>query len=192
MARKILLICVVLLAAAGCAQRPDAAGAIPTTAAAPTTDPAGGRDAAIFAAVLRRYLTSGEDSFGGHRFPVVYVLDRTDPTAAAPMTPKKPEPGPTAGPITGQPQLIEALADVAPLSFVPDRARVVETKSGCQQVKGGGMLITLAPPRGDDERVEVGVYGFVACLGATWLTYVVERAGSGWTVTGTTGPMAIA
>ena len=34
---------------------------------------------------------------------------------------------------------------------------------------------------------------FVACLGATWLTYVVRnQPGSGWRVTGTTGSMAVA
>jgi hypothetical protein len=37
----------------------------------------------------------------------------------------------------------------------------------------------------------VAVNGFVACLGATWLTYVVERDQGGWAVTGTTGGMAI-
>jgi hypothetical protein len=50
----------------------------------------------------------------------------------------------------------------------------------------------LAPPKGDADRVEVGFHGFVACLGATWFTYVVQHDTSGWTVTGTTGPAAIA
>jgi len=41
--------------------------------------------------------------------------------------------------------------------------------------------------------VKVGIFGFFACQGATWLTYVVEnQAGTEWTVTGTTGSRAIA
>jgi hypothetical protein len=50
----------------------------------------------------------------------------------------------------------------------------------------------LAPPNGDVDNVEVGIHGFVACLGATWFTYFVHNGASGWNVTGTTGPAAIA
>jgi hypothetical protein len=52
--------------------------------------------------------------------------------------------------------------------------------------------MTLGDPVGDAGRVEVALSGFVACLGATWLTYVVVRDGGGWRVTGTTGPIAVA
>ena len=69
---------------------------------------------------------------------------------------------------------------------------VIETAAGCAQVKNGGILITLGPPAGDASAVHVGINGFVACLGATWLTYVLrEQPGAGWRVTGTTGSMAI-
>ena len=52
--------------------------------------------------------------------------------------------------------------------------------------------ITLGPVDGRGDPVEVGIDGYVACLGATWLTYVVERTGgTGWRVTGTTGSMTI-
>jgi hypothetical protein len=53
------------------------------------------------------------------------------------------------------------------------------------------MVIVLAPPTGNPPRVQAGLNGFVACDGATWLTYVVDRGGSGWAVSGTTGPSAI-
>jgi hypothetical protein len=40
--------------------------------------------------------------------------------------------------------------------------------------------------------MQVAINGFVACLGATWLTYVLhDQPGAGWRVTGTTGSMAI-
>ena len=66
------------------------------------------------------------------------------------------------------------------------------SRDGCGHVKKGGILITLGPPGGDGHQVQVAVNGFVACLGATWLTYVLQnQPGSGWRVTGTTGSMAI-
>jgi hypothetical protein len=79
------------------------------------------------------------------------------------------------------------------VAFVADRNTVIETKNGCPQVRDGGILVTVGPASGDDREVRVAVNGFVACLGATWLTYVVRNEpGSGWRVTGTTGSMAIA
>jgi len=44
------------------------------------------RQAPIYAAVLRQYLTSGDHSFGDHRFPQVFVLDHMVAGAGAPAT----------------------------------------------------------------------------------------------------------
>jgi hypothetical protein len=78
------------------------------------------------------------------------------------------------------------------VAFIADGNAVIETRNGCAQVRDGGILITLGTANGDDHEVQVGVSGFVACLGATWLTYVVQnQSGSGWRVTGTTGLMAM-
>jgi hypothetical protein len=74
-----------------------------------------------------------------------------------------------------------------------DRKSVLVNAEGCAEVRGGGILITLGTLDGDDTLVRVGISGFVACLGATWLTYVVQNTvGVGWRVTGTTGARAIA
>lgn len=145
----------------------------------------------IFSAVLRRYLTTPDNSFSDvPPFLSVWMLDHTDPAAGDPMS------GPRTGePITAAEQAaIRAnLADVLPVKFTSDRSQVIETVDGCARVRDGGVLITLGPPRGGSERVEVAINGFVACLGATWFTYVVVRqGGGGWAVTGTTGPVAIA
>jgi len=91
-----------------------------------------------------------------------------------------------------QRQVAAALAGTARVIFIENRESVIEATNGCWQVKNGGILITLGTPAGDGSAVRVGINGFVACLGATWLTYVLrEQPGGGWRVTGTTGSMAI-
>jgi len=85
-----------------------------------------------------------------------------------------------------------ALAGMAHVIFIADRGSVIEARGGCGQVRNGGILITLGPPVGHGHEVRVAINGFVACLGATWLTYVLrDQPGVGWRVTGTTGSMAI-
>jgi hypothetical protein len=55
------------------------------------------------------------------------------------------------------------------------------------------VLVTLAPVRGPPgegtDRLEVGITGFMACLGANGLDFVVQRQAGVWTVTGTTNTM---
>jgi hypothetical protein len=79
---------------------------------------------------------------------------------------------------------------VGPLTFVASRDAVIEDHP-CAHVRDGGILVTLRPVDGSGDTVQVGVNGFVACLGAT-LTYLVERTGRAWAVSGTTahGPVA--
>jgi hypothetical protein len=157
----------------------------------PGAEQATSMQAAIYAAVLRRYLTTSDHSFGAeHRFPIVYVLNATDASAADPMRAGDPTRHPIGA--ADQAAIRAALRDVGRVEFVADSAAVVERVADCQQVRGGGVLITLAPPTGDATRVEVGIHGYVACLAATWFTYVVVHESGGWRVTGTTGPMAIA
>lgn len=188
---------------AGCARAGAVAapgpGAQNTTAPSPTETTSGSASdrAAVYIAVLRRYLTSADSSFGENpRFPAVYVLDQTDPGAAG-----LPQRGggtePTSGPLepiaaADRAAILAALTDLGPIRFIADRSEVIESPDGCAQVRGGGVMIKLAPPVGGPDRVEVGIHGFVACLGATWFTYVVERAAGRWSVAGTTGPMAVA
>jgi len=180
-----------LLAAgpASCAGRSRAtvpAAGVSSTAAGP----AGAREAEVYVQVLARYLgTPAENSFPGRSFPAVYVLDRAYPDAADPGG--QHQPGTPIGP-DAQRRITAALEGTTHLTFIADRTSVLETGDGCTRVRDGGILITLGTADGDDREVHVGVNGFVACLGATWLTYVVRhQAGSGWRVTGTTGSMAI-
>ena len=93
-----------------------------------------------------------------------------------------------------QTAIIDGVADLGTVRFVADRTEVVVTTPDdrCGSMPEGAILVTLGEPRGTADRVEVGVSGWVSCVAATWLTYVVERTAAQWRVTGTTGPMAIA
>lgn len=191
---------------AGCASptetgfAPAASGRPAATAAATATRVPGtataapqgaGQQAGIYAAVLRRYLgTPAENSFPGRTFKTVYVLSRAYADAADPNGNRGG--GESLGAQT-QRQVTAALAGMAHVVFIADRGSVIETRKGCEQVKNGAILITLGLPAGQAGETRVGINGFVACLGATWLTYVLrEQPGTGWRVTGTTGSMSVA
>lgn len=168
---------------------PAAPGGAPDPRDAPAVAPVSAtqRDTQIFIAVLRRYLAT-DTSFPSGSFPVVFVLDHTEADADDPFRAQNSRPGPT---IEEQPAIVSALADMARVEFVPDRKDVIRSQDGCDVVRDGGILITLSRPEGTGDRLQVPIFGYVACLGATWLTYVVSRSGSDWEVTGTTGTMGI-
>jgi hypothetical protein len=158
----------------------------------PRTDPNDStpvdRQALIYTAVLRQYLTSGDAGYGDTRFPHIFALDHTVAGAGAPGH-KAPGGGPI--PRAVQRAITHALTDVGPLTFVASPDAVIEDHP-CAHVRGDGILVTLGPVDGSGDRVHVGINGFRACLGANSLTYLVERAGRGWAVSGITahGPVA--
>jgi hypothetical protein len=175
---------------AGCGGSP-ATGAPPTAHTPATDKQAAVTQAEIYVQVLRRYLsTPAENSFPGRAFTTVYVLNQAHPDAADPNGPQG-----RGTPITPQTQrqVTAALAGIAHVTFIADRGSVIEAAGGCGQVRDGGILITLGLPVSHGHEMQVAINGFVACLGATWLTYVLhDQPGVGWRVTGTTGSMAIA
>jgi hypothetical protein len=183
------LLAALAVGTAGCGGKP-AAGTTPSTQAPTGSARPSDTEAEIYAQVLHRYLsTPAENSFPGQAFKTAYVLDQAYRDAADPNG--KHERG---TPITAatQHQVMADLAGMARVVFITNRYSVIEARSGCGQVKNGGILITLGPPVGDGHRVQVAVNGWVACDGATWLTYVLQsQPGSGWRVTGTTGGMAV-
>jgi hypothetical protein len=185
---------VLAVSTAGCGASP-AAGTPPTVHAPATgrlaaVTKAEATEAEIYLQVLRRYLsTPAENSFPGHAFTTVYVLNQAYRDAADPNGTHGPG-APIAPQI--QRQVTAALAGIAHVIFIADRSSVIEARGGCGQVRNGGILITLGPPAGHGHEVRVAINGFAACLGATWLTYVLrDQPGVGWRVTGTTGSMAI-
>ena len=190
--RRMLVLTIVaglLTAGAASCARETEASAPPTGEASAGNWPAGVEEADVYVQVLRRYLgTWTGNSVPDRTFETVYVLDHAYPDAGDPdgkherSTPIRPD---------AQDQIRAALTRVAQVAFIADGNTVIETKNGCAQVSDGGILITLGTANGDDHEVQVAVNGFAACLGATWLTYVLQnQPGSGWRVTGTTGLMA--
>jgi hypothetical protein len=189
-----ILLTALAVSTAGCGG--SAAAGAPPAVHPPTSDrpaavtEAGAREAEVYEQVLRRYLsTPAENSFPGQTFKTVYVLNQAYTDAADPNG--KHGRGAPIAPQT-QRQVTAALAGMAHVIFIADRGSVIEARGGCGQVRNGGILITLGPPVGHGNEVHVAVNGWVACLGATWLTYVLQdQPGAGWRVTGTTGSMAI-
>lgn len=139
---------------------------------------------AVYAEVIRHMTTEQGQSSG---FQVIYVLERLmendrdpdDPGSGRAISPED------------QRALIEALRDVAPLEFVPTRSEVVGPMEDGGRVQNEGIFVTLGPISGGDERLLVPATTYLGNLAATWQTWVVERVGDRWRVTGTEGPVAI-
>ena len=189
-----IILTALALSTAGCGG--SAAGGAPPSVRSPATDRsatvtgAGAKEAEVYEQVLRRYLsTPAENSFPDQAFKTVYVLNRAYTDAADPNG--RHGRGAPIAPQT-QRQVTVALAGMAHIIFIADRGSVIEARGGCGQVRNGGILITLGPPTDHGHEVQVAINGWVACLGATWLTYVLhDQPDAGWRVTGTTGSMAI-
>ncbi len=181
------------LGTAGCGGSATAgappAGHAPARARPAGAAQAGPTEAEAYVQVLRRYLGTPAESSFSQAFRTVYVIDRAYPDAADPDGTHGP--GAPIAPLAER-QVTAALAGMARVSFVADRGSVIEAKGGCGHVRDGGILITLGPPVSHGDEVRVAINGWAACLGATWLTYVLrDQPGAGWRVTGTTGSMAI-
>jgi hypothetical protein len=153
------------------------------------------QQAQIYPAVLRQYLTSGDAAIAAdHRFPQIFVIDHAVPGAGASGHGASGHGASGDGPIPpgARRAITHALTDVGPLTFVASGEEVIVEPHGCAHVRDDGILITLGPVDGSGDRVQVGVNGFLACLGANSLTYSVQQTSSGWMVSGITalGPVA--
>jgi hypothetical protein len=143
------------------------------------------RQAPIYAAVLRQYLSSGgghdggDAGYGGFRFPHIFVVDHTGSDADALGYGVPGEPIPEAV----RRAIARSLADVGPLSFTSS-GEAVMVPGRCGEVRDRGILITLGPVDGVGDQVQVSVHGHVSCLAANSLTYRVERTSSGWKAAG--------
>ena len=193
MRRTGLLVVVAALAlAASCARAatsvtaPTAQPNAATSSAPPAAGATSDRTAAIYAATLRRFLTTADSSAGQpQRWARAYVLTRPQARPAYADGTLPPIPA------TVQRAVTDALRDVLEVIWVTDRTSVLP-RQGCPRLRDGAILVTLGSVPEAGDRVEIPVFGLVACLNASGLTYILQRSASGWQVTGTTGPYVIA
>jgi hypothetical protein len=208
--RALLALLAVAAALAGCsggdstADQPDQSPVASTdgvTSGPPESNTSGSvsadaepvRDAFVYAAVLEQLLQESTSGRGNPPFKVLFILDGAVPRAAHPTKPEDPE-APFGHDVKDGLRFLATLSELPPLEFVATRDSAVgDTGSGKRpgEARDGGAVVTLAPIKGDERRVEVGSSIWVNGLSGRWQTYVVAETGGVWQVTGTTGPLAI-
>lgn len=139
---------------------------------------------AVYAEVVRHMTTEKGQPSG---FRVIFLLDRVVANSADPDDPS------TGRPFSpGEREALRgALSEVAPLEFVPTRSEVVGPQEDGGRVEDDGIFLTVGPISGDEERALVPASSYLANLAGSWQTWVVERVGERWRVTGTEGPVAV-
>lgn len=88
-----------------------------------------------------------------------------------------------------QEAILVELADVPNVRFVDDADRV-RVRIFADRTPGTGLL-AVGPIERDGALVTLEANAYCGSLCAHWMTLVLEQDADGWTVTGTTGPVAI-
>jgi hypothetical protein len=126
-----------------------------------------------------------DDTFGGNgKFPVIYLLAVGDDEQGA--IPYNSPARPVAAPV--QQSVVASLSDLpAQFKWVTTAGEVKRDKQGV--VEGKGAIITLGniQPQADGA-VQVKASIYVAPMAAGGQTYVLQREGDTWIVTGKVGP----
>jgi len=187
---RVAAVLFVVLTTLGC----GSTGAVETTSTPAETLSGDDREAAIYGAVIRQ-LVMKNNTFGSAptSFKVVYVLDRPIESAADPEAQVSGGSSQEAFSESLKAAVRTRLTDLPPV-VVRTRSSVVvgeKAHSSPGHVRAGGVLITLGPIRGDEGKVRVANSWWMNGLAAQWLTYVLDRQGAGWKVTGISGPIAI-
>jgi hypothetical protein len=143
-------------------------------------------EAGIYAAVIRQLATT-DDTFGGNlNPPTLYIIRNTDDRAGNPSG--QPSKSVLISQI-GQSTIVTELADL------PTKIVWIDTFGDAEfenipgfMVKGGGAIIRLGNiyPQADGS-VHVAGSIYIADTGAGGTTYILEKTGGVWTITGRTG-----
>lgn len=178
MRRLVPVLILLSVIAAGCGRltRPGAGG---DAAGSPSVDT---RKIAIYEAAIRTL--AGTEGW----FDPVLIDERICAGAGDPMA-KIGAPCDERFTAEEQAALLAALSDLPGVRFVSDGDAVTK-RIFDGELKGAGLL-GVGPIGGDVDRVEVPGSSYCGGLCGHWMTLVVERGEDGWTVTGTTGPVAI-
>lgn len=152
-------------------------------AAADSADQTATDEAAILAAVIRQVYTVDDTAGGNGKFPMVYLLAVEDNELGA-----IPYNSPArALDASTQQAVVAALSDLpAQFKWVASAGEVKRNAQGA--VEGSGAIITVGNARPQsDGTVQVTASIYFAPLGAGGQTYVLERKGDVWQVTGKVG-----
>jgi hypothetical protein len=140
---------------------------------------------AIYAVVIQRLATT-DDTFGGNlKPPVLYILKNTDDRAGDPRVVQS-----SAAPIPDevQKQMVNRLNDLAEVVWIDKFADATWVNGPGSEVQGGGAIITLGNiTRQTDGSVHVPGSIYIANTGAGGTTYILEKIGNTWIITGRTG-----
>jgi hypothetical protein len=144
-------------------------------------------DEAVIYAVVTRQLATTDDTFGGNLHPpTLYIIRNTDDKAGNPG-------GQQSKSVlilqTVQSKIVAALGDLPTKVVWIDKFGDAEFEDiPGFMVKGGGAIITLGNiyPQGDGS-VQVAGSIYIANTGAGGTTYILEKTGGVWAITGRTG-----
>jgi hypothetical protein len=175
--------------------------ASPPTATEPAATPAGedaapeeaaaeADAAAIYAAVVRQLYEVDHSFDQPPNWPYLYILGETDDSIAGLGEIGASESIPPAA----QEAITEMLADLpAEITWVESWDDVPVEEEGGAVREGNGVIFTLGNihPTDDEDTVEVPSGLYCGGLCGTGMTYIVERQGDMWVVTGVTGPVWI-
>lgn len=176
------------VALAGCAEIGTVAGTDQMDV--PTSTPRPSEQSQLYSAALRQLILV-DNPYARAPTPVgpVYIVDGPASRSAEMFTVADGPPFDTEleNEITAQ------SADLPPVEFTTDPQQYADpARQGLTGVAGDGVIVGLSPPWWQDDgtvHVGAGLWCGIDCgLG---LTYVLDRIGGQWTVTGTTGPVAI-
>lgn len=142
------------------------------------------RTVGVYEAVVRNLVAQADAR--GRR---IYIWERLDPKAGTAMAGKD-----AVGrakerlPEEDQRALEDRLRSLGAVEFISNPDSVMKQEGG---VVGDGVLIRLGPIDGNGDKLKVPAGSYQGLLAGTWQTFVVEKSGGTWKVTGTTGPVAI-
>lgn len=173
---------------AGCTGESPEPGNLPDGAGTP--EPFGEEDRAdIYAAVIRQ-LYEVDHSFGSNppEFPNLYLVYMTDDSVGGEFGAP---PASTILPETLRIKIADRLGDLPAEIFWVNSFKAVPLEEN-SLVKGGGAVIRVGNiNEGEGGKVKVAGSIYIANLAAAGRTYVLEKQGGKWQITGTTGPMWI-